>query len=267
MRWIRLNIVRDRVRSRRLAKADEQLRPSGAVYRGVALAHARPAAGSARAGPRRADAAREVLDHADACSRRARAPVHRAARRPARRARAPRRRPRRGARRGRSRHRPDPVLQRGRGAPRARRGRRATIAADASERARDLGDEAAEATAVARAEGLLELIGRGGRGRRPRPSSRPGGDRRGGAVPGPRRGRSRAWPPPPLPGTTSSGPTTAPWPGGARRRPSSPEATGRARDPRGRARPPRDRRHVAQQEVEGFRRSRPAATRPGRGRR
>ena len=187
----------------------------------------RTSPGSARAGPRRARRRPPgARPRRRAARERARAPVHRAARGPARRARAPRRRPRRGGGRGRPRHRPDPVLQRGRRAPRARRGRRRhdrrrrVRARPRPRRRGGRGDGRGPGRGPAGADP------RGGRGRRPARGARPGGDRRGGAVQGPRRGRSRA-----LgsrrdaPGTTSSGPTTGPWPGGARRRPSSPEAT------------------------------------------
>ena len=139
--------------------ADEQLRrraPCIAAWRSPT----RTAPGPAGARPRREhDAARDVLEHAEELLReRARAAVHRAARGPAGRA---------GARGGDLDGRWPRSTAGSTGsssAARTRLGWRmvaaagASVAADAAERARDLGDADAGAAAVARARRLLELI-------------------------------------------------------------------------------------------------------------
>ena len=268
MRWIRLNMAEIEFDLGDWAKADEQLRPSGAVYRGVALAHADLRRAQLALGRGEHDVARQVLDHADALLANALEPQY-IALLAASRAELERR----GGDLGAAAAEVDRGIDRiqfcsedaGRLALVAAAG--ATIAADASERARDLGDDAAEATAVARAEGLVELIRAAAEdGDRPC-GARPGRDRRGGAVQGPRRGRSRALGRgghclgqrraalQPRPGPVA--------PGAGRARPKRP---GRRRgDPRRRDRGRRrDRRHVAQPGGEGLRRSRPARHRGAR---
>ena len=159
MRWIRLNMAEIEFDLGDWVKADEQLRPAGAVYRGVALAHADLRRAQLALGRGEHDVARQVLDHADALLANALEPQY-IALLAASRAELERR----GGDLGAAAAEVDRGIDRiqfcsedaGRLALVAGAG--ATIAADASERARDLGDEAAEATAVARAEGLLELI-------------------------------------------------------------------------------------------------------------
>lgn len=159
MRWIRLNMAEIEFDLGDWEASDEHLRPSGTVYRGVALAHADLRRSQLALGRGDHETAREVLDHADALLANALEPQY-IALLAAQRAEL--------ERRGGDLDAAGAEVDRGidriqfcsedaaRLALVASAG--ATIAADAAERARDLGDEAVEAAALARAEGLLELI-------------------------------------------------------------------------------------------------------------
>ena len=159
MRWIRLNLSEIEFDLGHWAAADEQLAPAGTVYRGVALAHADLRRAQLALGRGQHEDARKVLDHADDLLANALEPQY-IALLAALRAELERR----GGDLDRAMAEVDGGIDRiqfcsddaGRLAMVAAAG--ASIAADAAERARDLGDATAEQAAVARAESLLELI-------------------------------------------------------------------------------------------------------------
>jgi DNA-binding CsgD family transcriptional regulator/tetratricopeptide (TPR) repeat protein len=159
MRWIRLNLSEIEFELGHWEAADEQLQPADAIYRGVALAHADLRRSQLALGRGEHDEARASLDHADALLENALEPQY-IALLAALRAELERR----GGDLDRAMAEVDRGIDRiqfcsddaARLAMVSSAG--ASIAADAAERARDLGDAGAEAAAVGRAESLLELI-------------------------------------------------------------------------------------------------------------
>ena len=186
MRWIRLNLAEIEFDLGDWEARREQLAPAGTPYRGVALAHARLRRRPAGARPRRARrSARRRSTRPTSCSR-TRSSLSTSPLLAALRAELERR----GgdldaaARRRRPRDRPDPVLQRRRSARLALvAAAGASIAADAAERARDLGDD--DAAERARSPGPSRCWSWSG----PRSRTARGRSRR--ATAGDRRGRTR----------------------------------------------------------------------------